>query len=178
MITGLENILTEFEKKVVVKQMQDLHLVSWLVNASTLDSEFSVTTSVIVVSQMDVSGDETINAAYETVEARSGYLDVLVNNDSQPLEMRMFKSEYTMRKAWNQMYDVHVTGTQILTNTFVPLLLQFRIQDAWLLSLTSGLAQLETMRRSTSRAPRRQPVAQAKCRKLRMRVGRARRRST
>ncbi|KAM3528146.1 hypothetical protein NHJ13051_002572 [Beauveria bassiana] len=175
MITGLENILTEFEKKVVVKQMQELHLVSWLVNASTLDSEFSVTTSVIVVSQMDVSGDETINAAYETVEARPGYLDVLVNNDSQPLEMRMFKSEYTMRKAWNQMY---VTGTQILTHTFVPLLLQSRIQDAWLLSLTSGLAQLETMRRSTSRAPRRQPVAQAKCRKLRMRVGRARRRST
>ncbi|KGQ07058.1 hypothetical protein BBAD15_g7583 [Beauveria bassiana D1-5] len=54
---------------------------------------------------MDVSSDETINAAYETVEARPGYLDVLVNNDSQPLEMRMFKSEYTMRKAWNQMYD-------------------------------------------------------------------------
>ncbi|PMB66931.1 hypothetical protein BM221_006589 [Beauveria bassiana] len=33
---------------------------------------------------MDVSGDETINAAYETVEARSGYLDVLVNNDILP----------------------------------------------------------------------------------------------
>lgn len=44
-----------------------------------------MTTSVIVVSQMDVSSDETINAAYETVEARPGYLDVLVNNDSTSL---------------------------------------------------------------------------------------------
>lgn len=60
----------------------------------------------------------------------------------------MAKGEYTMREAWNQMYDVNVTGTQILTHTFVPLLLQSKTKDARLLFLTSGLAQLETMHKT------------------------------
>lgn len=57
----------------------------------------------------------------------------------------MFRGQMTMREAWNQMFDVNVTGAQVLTHTFVPLLLQSRTKDARLLFLTSGLAQLETM---------------------------------
>lgn len=41
------------------------------------------------------------------------------------------------------MYDVNVTGTQILTNTLAPLLIQST--EPRLLFLGSGLAQLETM---------------------------------
>ncbi|OAA59270.1 NAD(P)-binding domain protein [Cordyceps fumosorosea ARSEF 2679] len=115
--------------------------------ASALRAEFPQTTSVVEVIQIDVSSDESINAAYETVKASPGYVDVLVNNAGNSLEMKMFKGEYTMREAWNQMYDVNVTGAQILTHTFVPLLLKSRTRDARLLFLTSGLAQLETMYR-------------------------------
>lgn len=48
--------------------------------AESLRTEFPDTTSVIDVVQIDVSSDESINAAYETVKAGPGYLDVLVNN--------------------------------------------------------------------------------------------------
>lgn len=48
-----------------------------------------------------------------------------------------------MREAWNQMYDVNVTGAQILTYKLAPLLL--KSSDPRLLFLSSGLAQLETM---------------------------------
>ncbi len=48
-----------------------------------------------------------------------------------------------MREAWSQMFDVNVTGAQVLTHKFVPLLL--KSGDPRLVFLTSGLAQLETM---------------------------------
>lgn len=48
--------------------------------ASALRAEFAETSSVIEVVQIDVSSDESIDAAYETVKAGVGYLDVLVNN--------------------------------------------------------------------------------------------------
>ncbi|TQW11723.1 short chain dehydrogenase domain-containing protein [Cordyceps javanica] len=48
--------------------------------ASALRAEFPETTSVIEVIQIDVSSDESIDAAYETVKAQHGYIDVLVNN--------------------------------------------------------------------------------------------------
>jgi NAD(P)-dependent dehydrogenase (short-subunit alcohol dehydrogenase family) len=51
-----------------------------------------------------------------------------------------------MREAWNQMFDVNVTGAHILTHTFAPLLL--KSTNPRLLFLTSGLAQIETLNKS------------------------------
>lgn len=48
-----------------------------------------------------------------------------------------------MREAWNQMFDVNVTGAQILTERFVPFLLESK--DPRLIFLSSGLAQVETL---------------------------------
>lgn len=48
--------------------------------ASILLQEFPNTRSVITVVQIDVSDDKSINAAFETVQAGIGYVDVLVNN--------------------------------------------------------------------------------------------------
>lgn len=52
--------------------------------AAKLRAEFPETKSVIEVLQIDVSSDESINAAYETVKAGPGYIDVLVNNAGMP----------------------------------------------------------------------------------------------
>lgn len=43
-----------------------------------------------------------------------------------------------MREAWNKAYDVNVTGANIVTHTFVPLLL--KSTDPRLLFITSGLS--------------------------------------
>lgn len=48
-----------------------------------------------------------------------------------------------MREAWNQNYDVNVSGTHVLTTVFVPLLLAS--SDPRLLFLTSGLASLNQL---------------------------------
>ncbi len=58
---------------------------------SALRAEFPETCSVIEVIQIDVSSDESINAAYETVKAGPGYIDVLVNNAGMlpPLSKRL-----------------------------------------------------------------------------------------
>jgi len=46
----------------------------------------------------------------------------------------------TMRQAWNRSWDVNVTGGQVMTATFVPLLL--RSQDPRLLFVASGMSSL------------------------------------
>ncbi|KAM3454846.1 hypothetical protein MY3296_002824 [Beauveria thailandica] len=68
---------------------KELHLVRWRGNVSrplkgnwALASEFAATTSKVEVIHIDVSSDESFNAAYEMAKARPGYLDVLVKNAS------------------------------------------------------------------------------------------------
>jgi NAD(P)-dependent dehydrogenase (short-subunit alcohol dehydrogenase family) len=47
----------------------------------------------------------------------------------------------TMRQAWNKSWDVNVTGAQIMTSTFLPLLL--KSSDPRLIFVTSGLSSLD-----------------------------------
>lgn len=46
-----------------------------------------------------------------------------------------------MRQAWNKSWDVNVTGAQIMTATFLPLLL--KSSDPRVIFVTSGLSSLE-----------------------------------
>jgi NAD(P)-dependent dehydrogenase (short-subunit alcohol dehydrogenase family) len=45
-----------------------------------------------------------------------------------------------MREVWNKSWDVNTTGTNILTHTFIPLLLQS--QDPRLIFVTSGMSTM------------------------------------
>lgn len=51
--------------------------------------------------------------------------------------------DISMREAWNKAYDVNVSGANIMTHTFVPLLL--KSSDPRLLFITSGLSSAERM---------------------------------
>lgn len=59
------------------------------------------------------------------------------------IENQIPSGELTMREAWNQMFDVNVTGAQILTDKLVPFLLKSK--DPRIIFLSSGLAQIETL---------------------------------
>ncbi len=63
----------------------------------------------------------------------------------------MLTGELTIREAWNQTYDVNVSGTHVITNVFAPLLL--KSSDPRLLFLTSGLATLEGYSKSNMAGP-------------------------
>lgn len=62
----------------------------------------------------------------------------LVTGASFDLEIQ--RGNLTTREAWNKSWDVNVTGTHIVTETFVPLLL--KSSDPRLIFLTSGTASL------------------------------------
>jgi NAD(P)-dependent dehydrogenase (short-subunit alcohol dehydrogenase family) len=56
----------------------------------------------------------------------------------------------TKREAWNQTWDVNVTGTHLFTETFAPLLLASNYQSPRLVFMTSGLASVTELATGTS----------------------------
>jgi len=57
------------------------------------------------------------------------------------LDFDVIQGKMGVREAWNKSYDVNVTGTHIMTHTFVPLLL--KATEPRLLFVTSGTSSLE-----------------------------------
>ena len=62
----------------------------------------------------------------------------------------------SMRQMWNASWNVNTAGTQIMTSTFIPLLLQSRSSGPRLMFITSGtstLAGTENMALAVNRHP-------------------------
>lgn len=57
--------------------------------------------------------------------------------------MQPVPGKRTLREAWNEDYDVNVSGTQVMSHVFAPLLI--RAPGARLLFVTSGLASLQRL---------------------------------
>lgn len=94
--------------------------------------------------QIDLESDASISAAYEHIKATHPRIDALVNNGGAAFDNEMTSGRLTAREAWNKAYDVNVSGTQVMTTTFVPLLLES--SDPRLIFVTSGLSTLEGAR--------------------------------
>ncbi|KAL9092130.1 MAG: hypothetical protein Q9165_004563 [Trypethelium subeluteriae] len=99
------------------------------------------TTSDFAVIQVDVSSDESIQKAFDQVKAKFGRVDTLINNAGWSPDTQIASGKLTTREAWNAGYDVNVSGTQVLTQTFMPLLLASTTTPR-LLFITSGLSSL------------------------------------
>ncbi|KAF5585629.1 NAD(P)-binding protein [Fusarium pseudocircinatum] len=91
---------------------------------------------------IDISCDESINAAFKYVEQKHGRVDVLVNNAGLDLGMAVKSGQICVREGWNQTYDVNVTGTHLFTQTFAPLLLASQAEQPRLVFITSGLSSI------------------------------------
>lgn len=125
----------------------------------TLHKECPDATNTIEAVPVDLVSDESIEKAYEQVKTNSGHIDALINNagmylmymNSQKpftkltfLTGATFDIEYlagrvSLRECFNKAYDVNVAGTNVLTWTFMPLLL--KSTDPRLI-FVSGLAQI------------------------------------
>jgi NAD(P)-dependent dehydrogenase (short-subunit alcohol dehydrogenase family) len=95
------------------------------------------TSSVVTPVQVDIEDDESIQNVYDHIASTYGRVDVLINNAGAQFDPQIGK-EMTARQAWNKSWDVNVTGTHILTETFAPLLLKSK--DARLIFMASGTA--------------------------------------
>jgi len=108
---------------------------------STLKSTFGKTSSTIEPIQIDVTSDESIIAAFDQTKSKHGKLDTLINNAGASFDAEVSSGRMSMRQAWNAAYDVNVTGAQITTYAFMPLLI--KSSDARIIFVTSGLSTLE-----------------------------------
>lgn len=72
--------------------------------------------------QLDLSSDESINAAAKAIEEAHGRLDVLVNNAGILLDMG-FGGTLSLRALFEKTLSTNVTGTACLTDAVLPLLL-------------------------------------------------------
>ncbi|KAH8896267.1 NAD(P)-binding protein [Thozetella sp. PMI_491] len=105
-------------------------------------AEFPSTQSSIRPMQIDIEDDNSIEAAFGEVKTLFGKLDTLINNAGTYFHNHAANADgkMTMRQVWTQSWIVNTVGTQIMTNTFVPLLL--KSEDPRILFITSGTSTL------------------------------------
>jgi NAD(P)-dependent dehydrogenase (short-subunit alcohol dehydrogenase family) len=89
------------------------------------------------VVQIDIESDSSIAAAVEHITTTYGLLDVLINNAGAAFDYMAKSQGLSSREMWNKSWDVNVSGTQVLTEESVPLLL--KSTDPRLLFLRSVL---------------------------------------
>ncbi|KAF5860164.1 hypothetical protein ETB97_001869 [Aspergillus alliaceus] len=122
--------------------------------AKEVQAEFSESCSVVKTVRIDLEEDDSITKAFEYVANEYGRVDVLINNAGALFDPQLSAGSLTMREAWNKSWNVNTTGPQILTHTFVPLLL--KSTDPRLIfvtSETSALAETEDALYSYDQSP-------------------------
>ena len=107
--------------------------------------EYPQTSSSLSVVQADVSSDDSITKAFETISSKFGKVDTLINNAGAGFDRQIQDGSMTIRQAWTAAWDTNVAGTQVLTTMFVPLLL--KSSDPRLIFITSGTSALSETER-------------------------------
>lgn len=107
---------------------------------SSIQKEIPSSPSSISTISVDVESDDSIQKAYDNISAKYPRIDTLINNAGQGFDGKIQSSEMTVREGWLKSWNVNVAGTQVLTTTFMPLLLKSK--DPRLMFITSGTSSL------------------------------------
>lgn len=131
--------------------------------------------------QLDVTNDESINAAFDFVYRRYGKLDALINNAGEKTSFEFprqgilillhlgscfdplfLAGKVPLRQMMNDTWNVNVTSAHVLTYTFIPLLVAAKTDSETagtprIIFLTSGLSTLSS--RDENIAANASPVA-------------------
>ena len=111
---------------------------------SSLKQEIPKSSSTITTVPVDVESDESIQEAFSTISTQHDRIDVLINNAGAGFDGEIQAGNLTTREAWNKAWDINVSGTHVLTEIFMPLLLKSKDPRlAFITSGTSGLVETE-----------------------------------
>ncbi len=73
-------------------------------------AELPSSKSDMSVVQIDIESDESIKAAFQTVQSKFGKLDVLINNAGAQLDQRLASGNMTTREMWNKSWDISASS--------------------------------------------------------------------
>ncbi|KAF2477740.1 NAD(P)-binding protein [Lindgomyces ingoldianus] len=90
----------------------------------SLHEECPESTNAVESVQLDLTSDSSISELFDHVKDSHGYLDVLVNNAGATFDIEFLAGNVTLRECFTKSYDVNLAGTNVLTWTFIPLLLK------------------------------------------------------
>ncbi|KAI1474749.1 NAD(P)-binding protein [Daldinia eschscholtzii] len=114
---------------------------------ATLNKEIPQSASSLSVVQVDLTSDESIEKAIETISSQNGRLDALVNNAGGSFDAQIQEGKMTLREGFNATWDLNVSGTHVITSLAVPLLL--KSSDPRVLFITSGTSTLTETENAT-----------------------------
>lgn len=109
------------------------------VKAAAAEIQESGIKGTISAVQLDVTKQDSVDAAVETVEKEFGRLDILVNNAG--MSDNTMPKETSTKVRLDTILTTNVTGPAIVAEAFKPLLL--KSEDARSIYVTSGLASIE-----------------------------------
>lgn len=92
--------------------------------ADKLRGECAGSSNTVEALQLDIADDSSISEAFETVKAKCGRIDALINNAGLTKDIDFVNNRTSLRDSFTGAYDVNVAGTHVMTYTFLPLLLK------------------------------------------------------
>ncbi|RYP07735.1 hypothetical protein DL764_002354 [Monosporascus ibericus] len=92
--------------------------------AERLRKEVPAATNTVEILPVDLTSDQSIENAFEQVKSGPERLDILINNAGATFDLEFLAGRASLRECFNRAYDVNVAGTNVLTWTFVPLLMR------------------------------------------------------
>ena len=107
---------------------------------ASLKQEVTSSSSSITPVEVDVESDDSIQKAFDTISSQYDRIDVLINNAGAGFDNDIQDGKMTIREAWNKAWNINVSGTQVLTTMFMPLLVQST--NPRLVFITSGTSSL------------------------------------
>ncbi|KAL2807753.1 hypothetical protein BJX63DRAFT_436744 [Aspergillus granulosus] len=93
---------------------------------------------------INIEADKSIQSAFNQASYTLGGLGVLINNAGAQLEPQYSRGEISERELWNRSWSVNIASIQVVTSTFVPLLL--KSTDPQPLFVTPGTSMPEGTR--------------------------------
>ena len=107
-----------------------------------LNKEVPNTSSTLELIEIDIESDESIQNAFKKVESSQKSVDVLINNAGGMFDKDLKEGKASIRETWNKAYNLNVSSVQVVTHTFLPLLL--KSTNPRLLFIASGTASCTT----------------------------------
>ncbi|KIW66313.1 hypothetical protein PV04_05650 [Phialophora macrospora] len=110
-----------------------------------LQKECPESENTVEAFQLDLTSDDSIQAAFDKISRSPGHVDTLINNAGATFDLEYVAGKVSLREAFMKAYDVNVAGTNVFTSVFMPLLL--KSSDPRLIFVT-GLSNVTQASRS------------------------------